>query len=286
MGEPVIELAHPICIQRVISFIIIVYTIRVSITPNNMFKTNGSTHHQGVSNEHATIDILNEFSVYDTNVTHKGGTKHKADAVAGEKGISIKHKAGLKNGSFDWVNTSQINDVIDRTCFENFFTFLKGAHMLPKEDRKALIDQARDLFNDCCEKALNTIDPYMMLDFMRTHVVEKQRGYGIVINDTKHEMLHIMEADRLTMTECIKADHIPQLVRGKGKSSRRMLLNGSFCSVDLGLRVRVTSNNGIKAFLGLSKANKSSQIVIKIQQDNVRQFVTTDPNRMILTYAS
>ena len=83
-----------------------------------MFKTNGSTHHQGVSNEHATIDILNEFAVYDTKVKHRGGTKFKADAVAGEKGISIKHKAGLKNGSFDWVNTSDINAVIDRTALK------------------------------------------------------------------------------------------------------------------------------------------------------------------------
>ena len=55
---------------------------------------------------------------------------------------------------------------------------------------------------------------------------------------------------------------------------------------DCGLRVRVTSNNGIRAFLGLSKANKSSQVVIKVQQDNVRDFVTHDPDRMILTYAN
>ena len=55
---------------------------------------------------------------------------------------------------------------------------------------------------------------------------------------------------------------------------------------DCGIRVRVTSNNGIRAFLGLSKANKSSQVVIKVQQDNVREFVTSDPDRQILTYAA
>ena len=251
-----------------------------------MFKTNGSTHHQGVSNEHATIAILNEFAVYDTKVKHKGGTKFKADAVAGEKGISIKHKAGLKNGSFDWVNTSDINAVIDRTAFEDFFTFLKGAHLLPKEDRFQLIDQARDLFNKCCEKALDSIHPDDMLKFLQQHVVDKQRGYGIVINDTKHERLHIMEADRLSMTKCIADGHAPRLLKGKGKSSRRLVFEYYFAEINLGLRVRVTSNNGIKAFLGLSKANKSSQVVIKVQQDNIKQFVTTDPNRMILTYAN
>ena len=251
-----------------------------------MFKTNGSTHHQGISNEHATIDLLNEFDVYNTKVKHKGGTKFKADATAGEKGISIKHKAGLKNGSFDWVNTSDINAVIDRTCFEDFFTFLKGAHLLPKEDRFQLIDQARDLFNKCCEKALDSIHPDDMLTFLKQHIVDKQRGYGVVINDTKHERLHIMEADRLTMTKCIEQGNIPRLLKGKGKSSRKLVFQYLIADINLGLRVRVTSNNGIKAFLGLSKANKSSQVVIKVQQDNIKQFVTTDPNRMILTYVN
>ena len=251
-----------------------------------MFKTNGSTHHQGVSNEHATIAILNEFAVYDTKVKHRGGTKFKADAVAGEKGISIKHKAGLKNGSFDWVNTSDINAVVNRECFEDFFAFLRGAHLLPKEDRFKLIDQARDLFIKCCEKALDSIHPDDMLKFLQQHVVDKQRGYGIVINDTKHERLHIMEADRLSMTKCIADGHAPILVKGKGKSSRKLVFQYYFAEINLGLRVRVTSNNGIKAFLGLSKANKSSQVVIKVQQDNIKQFVTTDPNRMILTYAN
>ena len=95
-----------------------------------------------------------------------------------------------------------------------------------------------------------------------------------------------MEADRLAMTRCILNYHKPTLVKGKGKSSRKLLFEYYFAEINLGLRVRVTSNNGIKAFLGLSKANKSSQVVIKIQQDNIKQFVTTDPNRMILTYAN
>jgi hypothetical protein len=38
---------------------------------------------------------------------------------------------------------------------------------------------------------------------------------------------------------------------------------------DCGLRLRVTSNNGINAFLGTSKANRNSQVVMKLQQDKV-----------------
>jgi len=42
---------------------------------------------------------------------------------------------------------------------------------------------------------------------------------------------------------------------------------------DCGLRLRVTSNNGINAFLGTSKANRNSQVVIKLQQDKVKQLL-------------
>lgn len=254
-----------------------------------MFKTNGSTHHNGVSNEHATIDLLNEFSVYPDSVTHLGGTKHKADAMAGEKGISIKHKAGLKNGSFDWVNTSDIDGIIDRTFhFSDFFNVVRGARHLSVEEREAMVEDCRDLFNRCCDEALSSIHPYDLLRFLKSHIVEKQYGMGIVINDTKHETLHIMEADRLLMTRCINSNYSPELVKGKGKSSRRLVFSSMAVphGFDCGLRVRVTSNNGIRAFLGLSKANKSSQVVIKVQQDNVRDFVTHDPDRMILTYAN
>lgn len=254
-----------------------------------MFKTNGSTHHEGVSNEHATIDLLNEFSVYPDSVTHLGGTKHKADAMAGEKGISIKHKAGLKNGSFDWVNTSDIDGIIDRTFhFSDFFSVVRGARHLSVEEREAMVEDCRDLFNRCCDEALSSIHPYDLLRFLKSHVTEKQAGMGIVINDTKHETLHIMEADRLLMTRCINSNYSPELVKGKGKSSRRLVFSSMAVphGFDCGLRVRVTSNNGIRAFLGLSKANKSSQVVIKVQQDNVRDFVTHDPDRMILTYAN
>ena len=80
--------------------------------------------------------------------------------MAGDKGISIKHKAGLKNGSFDWVNTSDIDGVIDRaTHFSDFYALVRGARSLGVAEREALVEDARDLFNRCCEKALDSITP-------------------------------------------------------------------------------------------------------------------------------
>ena len=45
--------------------------------------------------------------------------------------------------------------------------------------------------------------------------------------------------------------------------------------MDTGLRLRLKSNKAIKAFLGLSKANKNSQVVLKLQQDNISELLNT-----------
>ena len=89
-----------------------------------MFKTNGSTHYEGIANEHAVIELLNNRNYFDCPVTHLGGTKNKADAMAGNVPISIKRKKGLANGSFDYLNTSNTNGIIDRTVFTEFRKFV------------------------------------------------------------------------------------------------------------------------------------------------------------------
>ena len=60
-------------------------------------------------------------------------------------------------------------------------------------------------------------------------------------------------------------------------SSRKVILRSSITGaiMDTGLRLRLTSNNGIKAFLGLSKANKNSQVVLKLQQDGISNLLET-----------
>ena len=66
------------------------------------------------------------------------------------------------------------------------------------------------------------------------------------------------------------------VLKGKGKSSRMVYFVDADGNVyDCGLRIRVTSNNGINAFLGLSKANNNSQVVIKLQQDKVKQLLSS-----------
>ena len=242
-----------------------------------MFKTNGSTHYEGIANEHAVIELLNNRNYFDCPVTHLGGTKNKADAMAGNVPISIKRKKGLANGSFDWINTSSTNGIIDRTVFTEYFRFIKYARensVVPD------ISEVRDWYSKCCEAALSKITSTQITKFLQEQVCDKQKGFQLVVADTEADTLYIIDHAATPLVKLLKQQYKPVLVQGRGKSSRKIIfvapgktINDIGSGIDIGLRFRCTSNNGIKAMLGLSTANKNSQTVVKIQQDKVQQFV-------------
>ena len=257
---------------------------RVALTRLPMtFQTNGSVHHSGVANEHDTIALLNARKVFAETVTHLGGTRNKADAMAGATPISIKHKAGLKNGSFDWVNTSQTDALLDSARFEDFRAFVGNARQWGTAERSAIVEETRDLFNEVCNDALNAFTSETLTAWLVQELITANHGMSMVINDTAAQRCYVMGHDTIRAARCLSAGYTAHLVSGKGTTSRRIVLKGNGETLDLGLRLRVTSNNGIKAFLGLSKANRNSQVVLKLQQDKVAALVS-DASPQVLEY--
>jgi len=241
-----------------------------------MFKTDGSVHHGGVKNEDQTVRILNEKKIYSHPVEKRGGTKCKEDAVAGYQRISIKRKEGITNGSFDWFNTSAYNDVLGDT-FDHFLSNMKELRNLPESLRsdEEFILKIRDSFNQLCELALNTLTSEQVTDILRRGLIDANSGFDVVINDTKTSEIYVFGADQHPAHDYI-ANGYRIILKGSGKSSRMLYFVDSAGNVyDCGLRIRVTSNNGINAFLGNSKANKNSQVVIKLQQDKVKQLISS-----------
>jgi hypothetical protein len=233
------------------------------------FKTDGSVHHGGVKNEDLTVRILNEHKIYPATVEKRGGTKCKEDAVAADKKISIKRKEGIKNGSFDWFNTSAYNDVLGDT-FTKFIASVKEARNLPKSIRfdDEFITHVRDNFNELCEQALDTLSAEQIVNVLQRGLIDNNSGFDVVVNDTKSQEIYIFSADDHPAVSYIERGFIPVL-KGNGKSSRKVIFTDGATEYDCGLRIRVTSNNGINAFLGNSKANSNSQVVMKLQQDKV-----------------
>lgn len=247
------------------------------------FQTNGSVHYSGVANEHDTIALLNEHKVFSETVTHLGGTRNKADAQAGSTPISIKHKAGVRNGSFDWVNTSQTDALLDSALFSDFRSFIANARTWGAAEREALVEETRDLFNEVCNGALDSITPETLTAWLLQELVAANHGMSMVINDTAARRCYIMGHDALLSARLLQDGYTAHLVSGRGNTSRRIVLKRLGQTIDTGLRLRVTSNNGIRAFLGLSKANRNSQVVLKLQQDKVAALIN-DADAQVLCY--
>lgn len=244
-----------------------------------MFKTDGSVHHGGVKNEDRTIQILNEIGIYDELVEKRGGTKLKEDAVSGNKKISIKRKVGITNGSFDWFNTTKYNEVLGNT-FDSFLSNVKELRSLPGEIIKddEFIHKVRVNFNALCELSLNTLTSDEIVEILQRELIDTNTDFDVVINDTKDDTLYIFSSNQHPVVSYINQG-FSVVLQGKGKSSRKVLFSDGINVYDCGLRIRVTSNNGINAFLGLSKANANSQVVIKLQQDNVKQLLTSTKSK-------
>jgi len=238
------------------------------------YNTTGLSHREGVKNEDQTVRILNEKKIYSETVEKRGGTKCKEDAVAGSKKISIKRKDGITNGSFDWFNTSAYNDALGDT-FTHFLSNMKELRQMPESLRsdEEFVLKIRDSFNALCELALDTLTSAQVTDILRRGLIDANSGFDVVINDTKTSELYKFSAGQHPAVDYI-AKGYSIVLKGNGKSSRMVYFVDADGNVyDCGLRLRVTSNNGINAFLGTSKANRNSQVVIKLQQDKVRQLL-------------
>ena len=237
------------------------------------FKTDGSTHTHGVKNEHDMIAFLNERGIFDEQVTHLGGTKNKADAIAGSKQISIKHKKGIKNGSFDWSNTSQIEPLTTREQFQPFLSEVASYRFT--DEAASQVEPMREAFANLCREGLDSIESNDLTTWLKDQLVNANHDMVMVITDTLTDKVYICEHDSIESVRLLNSGYTAELVKGKGATSRKVVLCKGDHIVDTGLRLRLTSNNGITAFLGLSKANKNSQVVLKLQQDSIANLLST-----------
>jgi len=123
------------------------------------FDTTGRVHREGVNNEGVALTLKKRFGLASDKIYLLGGTKNKADAFDPEMGIkwTDKHKNGVQNGSFDWINTSKVSDVVG-DIFAPFLDQIKEYRQLPESQRSAVsfVKQVRQDFNDICSGVLDS----------------------------------------------------------------------------------------------------------------------------------
>ena len=234
------------------------------------YPIDGSVHHSGILNEHKTADVLTQKNIFGCKVETRGGTKFKEDMVAGKLLLSAKDKKKLSTGSFDWGNFSSMVSDIFGDHFDNFKQEVLKIREMDTDDRVTYLSSTRRKFADTCSAAFDCLSKQQVCELI-SNAISHGIDY-VFVNDNQNNVLYQFNPeDHPAVKMAQTCDSIK--FTGRGKSSRRVIFVKDGVEYNYGIRLRITCNNGITAFLKLSKANNNSQIVMKLQQDSVHKLV-------------
>ena len=249
------------------------------------YKTDGSSHNDGIKNEQNLIERLQSGvarQLYpnlseDFQVIKRGGTKFKQDmeVVDGDTKIliSAKKKTTITDGSFDWVNSSSATKTIP--CLKAFADEVKTigqTHTVKGTAKLGVLNASHRALSGLSSDDVSTI--------LRENVLEKNRGMRVVISETSTGNNWEYDFEDSPLHDSIK-NHAPSIQLGNGIDSAKIVFKDSDGNIiDHGLRIRVVTNNGIGALIGQSKSNSNSIGVVKIQQDNIPGLISGLGNKI------
>lgn len=259
------------------------------------FRTDGSSHTDGIANELGNVEYFNanpncninmrlcEYEETSVKWESQGGTQQKADAFCIHANgrldkISIKnHK--IKTSTFDLENTSMVNSLFPsiRQAIIDYKTKYTGA----TEVSLAMRAESNAIFStalDSCTSDLLKV--HMERVFTKCMVCP----YIIVRNEPKRE-LQMIRTENLRSLLLLAEGAMFILKKGRGKTSRQLWIRDLVGNeINTNIRIRLVLNNGVGALLGLSSKNNSSVPSIKIQLDKVDSFVSQCEDLVVDSY--
>lgn len=251
--------------------------------------TDGSVHHSGIATEEKIVELINNSSEISSICAGRqlengwakqiGGTRHKQDVEVYDysmpnfkQDVSAKNKENIDSGSHDWINSSRAY----KREVQAYCPAVNQAYDRAKTGIDS-VDTTRKNLNAAINESWDNIPENVIQNLIREYISEPNKDMRMVILEKKSKTLFAYNF-RDTKLYKYASGNAKITLSGKGKTSRKVLFDGE----DIGLRMRIVTNNGIKALLGLSKSNKSSQLVVKFQQDKVRNLLehTENVNRI------
>ena len=238
------------------------------------YNTNGYSHTSGIKNEEKLRDYLQRGAAKQLypqlsssyEVLKRGGTKFKQDMEIQDKSgvilISAKKKDVIEKGSFDWLNSSAA---------------LSESEVLSEFARKISdIPNVEDVYGPAklegfiaSMDALRNLPSSDLSKILKKHINQKNKNMKIMITESlggRNWEYSFIESPLYHAIE----NYTPVICLGRGIESASVEFETPAGNrVDLGLRIRLTTNNGIGALLGQSKSNKSARAVVKFQQDDI-----------------
>tara|TARA_B110000977_G_scaffold166334_1_gene214156 strand:- start:1005 stop:1877 length:873 start_codon:yes stop_codon:yes gene_type:complete len=273
------------------------YNINIERNYNMAFPKDGSNHHSALLNEDNTKKYLqkNAHKIFDAiekdkyTVIPKGGTQNKADNVIECNDgkiiyISDKEKKKGLGGSFDYTNTSKpINTMLNNgsECTKEIQSLLDRAKedkKLPIEERKKLVESYRPRVKKASYEFLNSLTSDEIKTLIKNYLIEPNKEMQEFISDGKENKRYTFPFMKHPVIDLIENDYTASIKFKKDdgeNSSGYIVFSKGDEEVNVGLRMRVHTNNGVTALLNAGGSNKSSQFVIKFQQDGIKNLLKT-----------
>lgn len=258
------------------------------------YPNKGQNHKNGIKNEKNIVNHLNERP--DNSITknlekihgskikcwkHEGGTQKKKDASfeldSGKTGgVSIKNH---NKGTFDYENTTK---GVPGDLKKQIIDF-KNKNMDKSIPNKGGI---RNELENILSSHLDNISSDEITELLEKIYQKEEDTEYIIINHKKMKSLVLLKKSNLDPYFNSNNHHNFILKStSRAKTSRQIWIKSADGNeINTNLRIRLHLNNGITALLGKSKANKTSVPCLKIQQDNVDEFISKCFDKVIIDY--
>ena len=251
------------------------------------FPHKGKNHYSGILNEKQLTVFLDEKSSIigpymknkytltdDTNVIrfkHQGGTKCVDDAniLKGEEKISGISYKNHKTGTFDWLNTTK-NIPQDSILKAKFTVFKTVNNITSKEEFDQKEDTLRLERDNIMNDHIKNFTSEMIKNLLQK-IYDEYSDHIVITLCLKQKYLYYPKNEE-NFKEFIGYDDWTYYVKDtRAKTSAQIWRTNNKTNEDVytGLRIRLTLNNGLNAFFGLSSSNKNSYPCIKIQQEKI-----------------
>ena len=232
------------------------------------YPTTGQNHHKAIKDE-KNISLNPEifekhYRKKIKKITHIGGTKNKIDILIefeddSKINASLKSKNSIREGSFDWVNSSDFGNI------KLFFN--KTLQIYEKYKNSGKIDAYPILINQISED-LSSIN-FELTKLFQERVIDKYEDLSLIIFDKKENKMYFDVKPKIF--DFVKNGGLLKINKtGKKNMSYPVFgYDSDGNKHDFGLRVRVHLNNGKTKWVGKG----SSVIVFKFQQDSVYKII-------------
>ena len=257
-----------------------------------MFPSDGRNHKNAIKNEHNTKAFLekNARKIFPQlknksyEVLSKGGTQYKADNIIKynnrQINISDKEKRHGLGGSFDYTNTSAaIKDFGPVGKFINTLNKEKDKVLKkPLNARKKLVNSFRDKIKEVSYMTLWSMDTKTLISLIKKYLIKPNKEMTMFITDGVNKKRYVFDFIKHPINWLVKRHFKPIIMVKNGKSSGRILFEKGKQSIDVGLRMRIHTNNGATAYLSAGGSNSTAMFVMKFQQDGIKKLLNeVDP---------